>query len=62
MTALPYLDADAVLGALPPREAVEAIEAALRAGFDPGVDPQRSVLSTDHGQLLLMPSAVGAAS
>ena len=59
MTALPYLDADAVLAAVSPRAAVEAIEAALRSGFDPSVDPDRVVVPTVHGQMLLMPSEVG---
>ena len=61
MTTLPYLDADAVLAAISPRAAVEAIEAALRSGFDPSVDPDRVVVPTVHGQMLLMPSEVGPA-
>ena len=62
MTTLPYLDADAVLAAVSPRAAVEAIEAALRSGFDPSVDPERAVVPTVHGQMLLMPSEVGPAA
>ena len=61
MTTLPYLDADAVLRAISPRAAVEAIEVALRSGFDPSVDPERVVVPTVHGQMLLMPSEVGPA-
>ena len=62
MTTLPYLDADAVLRAISPRAAVEAIEVALRSGFDPSVDPERVVVPTVHGQMLLMPSEVGPAA
>ena len=62
MTGLPYLDAEAIFAALSLREAVEAIEAALRDGFDPAVDPQRSVVPTRQGQLLMMPSEVGPAA
>jgi len=62
MTTLPYLDADAVLRAISPRAAVEAIEVALRSGFDPSVDPERVVVPTMHGQMLLMPSEVGPAA
>ena len=61
MTTLPYLDADAVLAAISPRDAVEAIGGALRSGFDPSVDPERVVVPTVHGQMLLMPSEVGPA-
>jgi ornithine cyclodeaminase len=61
MTTLPYLDADAVL-ALSPRAAVDALEAALRSGFDPTLDPERVAVPTAHGQILMMPSELGPAA
>ena len=39
--------------------AADALEAALRAGFDPEDDPPRSALELGGGELLVMPSAVG---
>ncbi len=61
MSVVPYLSAAEVLAALEPREAVRALEAALRAGHDPTTDPARSTMITGHGQLLIMPSEVGDA-
>lgn len=58
MTGPRYLDA-AVVAALPPAAAVDAITAALRAGFDPADDTARSIVPTARGQLLLMPSEAG---
>ena len=43
--------------ALSPREAVDALEAALRAGLDPDADPPRQAVGTEAGEMLLMPSA-----
>ena len=43
--------------ALSPREAVDALEAALRAGLDPDADPPRQAVGTEAGELLIMPSA-----
>jgi ornithine cyclodeaminase len=40
--------------------AVEALEAALRAGLDPEADPPRSSVALGAGELLVMPSAHGA--
>ena len=56
MSALPFLDAAAV-AALSPREAVDALEAALRAGLDPDADPPRQAVRTGAGEILIMPSA-----
>jgi ornithine cyclodeaminase/alanine dehydrogenase-like protein (mu-crystallin family) len=58
--ALPYLDAAAVAAALDVVGAVDALEAALRAGVDPEAEPPRGVLALEGGgQLLVMPSAAG---
>ncbi|MEV7229755.1 ornithine cyclodeaminase family protein [Polymorphospora sp. NPDC051019] len=63
MTAsLPYLTAERVAELLSPRAAVEAIEAALRDGFDPATDPVRSQVEVRHGHFLLMPSDIGAST
>jgi ornithine cyclodeaminase len=56
VSALPFLDAAAV-AALSPREAVDALEAALRAGLDPDADPPRQAVRTGAGEILIMPSA-----
>ena len=58
---LPFLDAEALAGALPMPAAIDALEAALVAGLDPTADPMRTSVTTTTGQLLLMPSAAGAA-
>lgn len=47
---------------LTPREAVDALEAALVSGFDPEQDAPRSRLATDAGELLLMPATMGELS
>jgi ornithine cyclodeaminase len=60
-TALPWFDADRILSLLPVRDAADAIESALLAGFDPASDPARLVVGTRRGHLLLMPSEVGTA-
>lgn len=50
------------LRGLGPVDAVDALEAALRAGLDPDSDPPRTVLPAGAGQLLVMPSvAAGGA-
>ncbi|MGD9529916.1 MAG: ornithine cyclodeaminase family protein [Dehalococcoidia bacterium] len=59
MTAPRYLDAAAIVAALSPAAAVDAVTAALRAGFDPASDIPRSVAHTGRGHFLLMPSEVG---
>ena len=52
MSGLPWVDVDA----LPMAAAIDALEAALRDGYDPADDPQRLA----SGEFLLMPSVVGA--
>ncbi|QIK68105.1 ornithine cyclodeaminase family protein [Nocardioides sp. HDW12B] len=47
---------------LTPRGAVDALEDALRSGFDPEDDPPRSRVATAAGELLLMPSTLGDVS
>jgi ornithine cyclodeaminase/alanine dehydrogenase-like protein (mu-crystallin family) len=54
---IPYLDAAEVRRRLPPLAAVDALEAALRAGLDPDADPPRSLIAVPGGDLLVMPSA-----
>lgn len=39
--------------------AADALEAALKAGFDPETDPPRGAVALGEGELLVMPSAVG---
>jgi ornithine cyclodeaminase/alanine dehydrogenase-like protein (mu-crystallin family) len=56
--SLPYLSAADVEGRLDAAAAADALETALRAGFDPETDPPRSALELGGGQLLVMPSAV----
>jgi ornithine cyclodeaminase/alanine dehydrogenase-like protein (mu-crystallin family) len=58
---LPFLDADAIAAALSPREAVDALEAALRGGLDPEADPPRGVVGADAGEVLVMPSSAPGA-
>ena len=55
-----YLDAAEVTRRLPPPAAVDALEAALRAGLEPEDEPPRSVIDVAAGQLLVMPSAAAA--
>lgn len=44
---------------LTPHAAVDALESALLAGFDPEDDPPRSRVATAAGELLLMPATLG---
>jgi ornithine cyclodeaminase len=55
---IPYVDAAEIARRLPPAAAVDALEAALRAGLDPDTDPPRAVVDVDAGQMLVMPSGV----
>jgi ornithine cyclodeaminase/alanine dehydrogenase-like protein (mu-crystallin family) len=59
VTTLPVLDATAVAAALPMPAAITVLRAALRDGLDPAADPARTVISVQHGQLLLMPAQWG---
>jgi len=62
MTArIPVLTAAETRARLSYRTAVEALEAALRAGADPAADPPRTSASFGHGEVLLMPARVGNA-
>jgi ornithine cyclodeaminase/alanine dehydrogenase-like protein (mu-crystallin family) len=56
---LAYVGAAEVEQRLGGTQAVDALEAALRAGLDPEADPPRSALAVDGGELLVMPSAAG---
>jgi ornithine cyclodeaminase/alanine dehydrogenase-like protein (mu-crystallin family) len=60
--APPFHDAAAISRALPPAEAVDALEAALRGGLDPEADPPRSSVAAEGGELLVMPSAAAGAA
>ncbi|GIH75315.1 hypothetical protein Plo01_17440 [Planobispora longispora] len=53
---MPYIGPEQIAALLSPREAVQAVEAVLRDGFDPADDPVRSQVGIRHGQFLLMPS------
>jgi ornithine cyclodeaminase/alanine dehydrogenase-like protein (mu-crystallin family) len=57
---VPWVDADQIAELMPMADAVDAVRAALADGFDPAGDPARDVVPTSRGQLLLMPSEVGA--
>lgn len=59
VTTPQYFDEAAVRAAISPAQAVEAVQDALRAGFDPGMDHSRLFEQLTRGQFLLMPSEVG---
>ncbi|GAA1221812.1 ornithine cyclodeaminase family protein [Rhodoglobus aureus] len=59
VTTPQYFDEAAVRAAISPAQAVEAVQDALRAGFDPGTDHARVFEKLTRGQFLLMPSEVG---
>lgn len=50
-----------VIAALTPAEAVEAIRQPLLDGFDPVTDPHRQKVPLPHGEMHLLPSALGGA-
>jgi len=54
-----FHDAEEIARRLPYPAAVDALEAALRDGLDPEVDPPRESVAAEGGELLLMPSAAG---
>jgi ornithine cyclodeaminase len=61
MSAAPiYLDTAALYAAISRSQAVDAIQAALLAGFDTGTDHVRSTEKLTRGDFLVMPSEVGA--
>ncbi|MFE3325468.1 ornithine cyclodeaminase family protein [Streptomyces sp. NPDC059176] len=55
-----HLDAEDIARLVAPRAAADAVEAALRDGFDPERCPPRVQVDVPAGQLLLMPAASGA--
>ncbi len=57
--SLPFLSAAELEQRLDVPGAVDALEAVLRAGFDPEGDPPRSAVEVGDGELLVMPSAAG---
>ncbi|MFD5866809.1 ornithine cyclodeaminase family protein [Agromyces sp. NPDC127015] len=59
IAAMRILDAAALRARIDMPRAVRALQAALRAGFDPDDDPPRSIVDVRHGQLLLMPADLG---
>ena len=54
--SIPFLGATEIEKRLSPLAAVEALEAALRAGLDVEADPPRAALPVEGGELLVMPS------
>lgn len=56
--SIPFLGAAEIERRLSPLAAVEALEAALRAGLDVEADPPRAALPVEAGELLVMPSVV----
>jgi ornithine cyclodeaminase/alanine dehydrogenase-like protein (mu-crystallin family) len=56
---LPYLSADDVARHLTPIVAIDALQAALVAGFDPETDPPRRFVGLERGDLIMMPSELG---
>jgi len=58
--SLRLLDGPAIAERITMRQAIDALQQALRGGFDPDADPPRAIVDVRHGQLLLMPSDLGA--
>jgi len=56
MTALPWYDAQRMFAAVDFGTAVDALQAALADGLDPGADPARGSVPLQRGEFLLMPS------
>jgi len=61
MGGMPFLGAGAIAAALSPAAAVDALDAALRAGLDPEADPPRGAVAADAGEMLVMPSSAPGA-
>jgi ornithine cyclodeaminase/alanine dehydrogenase-like protein (mu-crystallin family) len=55
---VPFLDAEAVLAACRPAEAVAALREVMTTGIDLGRDPARQGMDAENGQMLLMPSSL----
>lgn len=60
MNDVTYLDADAVVAALTPAEAVAALREALAGDFDPADDIPRTIADISAGNMIFMPSELGA--
>ena len=58
--SLPFLDEATLHRLVDPEAAVDALEQALLDGRAPGSTPPRSHVEAAHGQVLLMPSEIGA--
>ena len=56
---IPFLTADDVARDLTPTVAIDALHAALVAGFDPETDPPRRFVGLERGDLIMMPSELG---
>ena len=56
---IPYLTAGDVARQLTPMVAIDALGAALAAGFDPETDPPRQFVALQRGDLIMMPSELG---
>lgn len=56
---LPFITADQIRDRVSMAAAVEGLDAALQAGFDPATAPARSNLPLSQGSLLLMPAEAG---
>jgi ornithine cyclodeaminase/alanine dehydrogenase-like protein (mu-crystallin family) len=54
---IPYLSAADIAARMGYVEAADALEAALDGGLDPDADPERGVVPSGAGHLLVMPSA-----
>ncbi|MBM7830227.1 ornithine cyclodeaminase [Agromyces cerinus] len=57
--SLRLIDGPAIAERITMRQAIDALQRALRDGFDPDADPARAIVDVRHGQLLLMPSDLG---
>jgi ornithine cyclodeaminase/alanine dehydrogenase-like protein (mu-crystallin family) len=57
---LPVIDGATLRRLVSPTAAVDALEDALRSGRAPGRTPARTVVEAAHGQVLMMPSEIGA--
>lgn len=56
---LVLLDAERVREGISMPGAIDAVQASIRAGFDPDDDPARAIVDVRGGQLLLMPADLG---
>ncbi|MGO2485532.1 MAG: ornithine cyclodeaminase family protein, partial [Glutamicibacter ardleyensis] len=54
-----WYTSEQVAEAVSPDRARELLENALRDGFDPATDPDRTGIAAGSGEMLLMPSTIG---